>query len=331
MIPHYEMQGNHDTSMDTRFFRSKMRHTQSLSGERVYYIAFFTHYGGYPLIPYEIVGNYDAYRSYGRLSDETVAFVEESACQTRAEGAAQIVLLCHFSIARELKVPILPETGLGKLAAICKKYNIRLYFSGHEHNPKYSLYKLGSVYDYDAATTKDRCAVVEIRRHSATVTIYNTDDGAVYRVDHPSGAVITSFRHKSRTSFRRGSRDRPALSASRRGDRPSARSSRERMAVVVRAGEAQRAGRCVVCADCALHVRQLVDAVIAAFIPRDESPPFKNWKRPYRRNGAEDCSHKKTPVAPNAESGRPASFVSAVCRRRRCRDRCTAAAVRRKC
>ena len=184
MIPHYEMQGNHDTSMDTRFFRNKMWHTQSPSGEMVYYIAFFTHYGGYPLIPYEIVGNYDAYRSYGRLSDETVAFVEESARQARAEGAAQIVLLCHFGIARELNAPILPETGLGKLAAICKKYNIRLYFSGHEHNPKYSLYKLGGVYDYDAATTKDRCAVVEIRRHSATVTIYNTDDGAVYRVDH---------------------------------------------------------------------------------------------------------------------------------------------------
>ena len=84
MIPHYEMQGNHDTSMDTRFFRNKMWYTQSPSGERVYYIAFFTHYGGYPLIPYEIVGNYDAYRSYGRLSDETVAFVEESARQARA-------------------------------------------------------------------------------------------------------------------------------------------------------------------------------------------------------------------------------------------------------
>ena len=110
--------------------------------------------------------------------------MEESARQARAEGAAQIVLLCHFGIARELNAPILPETGLGKLAAICKRYHIRLYFSGHEHNPKYSLYKLGSVYDYDAATTKDRCAVVEIRRHSATVTIYNTDDGAVYRVDH---------------------------------------------------------------------------------------------------------------------------------------------------
>lgn len=183
-IPHYEIQGNHDTSMDTRFFRNRMWHTETSAGERVYYIAFFTQYGGYPLIPYEIVGNYDAYRSYGVITDETVDFVEKSIRQAVQEQAAHIVLLCHFGIARELYAPILPETGLGKLAMLCRKYHIQLYFNGHEHNKAYNLYRFNGIYDYDAAMTKDKYAIVEIRRHSAVVTIYNTQDNSVFREDH---------------------------------------------------------------------------------------------------------------------------------------------------
>lgn len=183
-IPHYEIQGNHDTSMDTRFFRNRMWYTETSEGERVYYIAFFTQYGGYPLIPYEIVGNYEAYRSYGVITDETVEFVEKSICQAVQEKAAHIVLLCHFGIARELYAPILPETGLGKLALLCRKYHIQLYFNGHEHNKGYNLYRFNGIYDYDAAMTKDRYAIVEIKKHSADVTIYNTEDNSLFRADH---------------------------------------------------------------------------------------------------------------------------------------------------
>lgn len=182
-IPHYEIQGNHDTSFDTRFFRNKMWHTCTPNSEKVYYISFFTEYGGYPLIPYEIVKNYDAYRSYGKISDETIAFVEESIIAAKHENAAHIILMCHFGIAKDLFAPILPETGLGKIALICKKHNIKLYFNGHEHNRDFSLYNFNGIYDYDAAMTCDRYAIVEIKKKSAVVTIYNSADNTIYRTD----------------------------------------------------------------------------------------------------------------------------------------------------
>lgn len=183
-IPHYEMQGNHDTSEDTRFFRNKMWYTEGESGERVYYIAFFAEYGGYPLVPYEITGDYDTYRSYGNISDETVEFVEKCMKKAKAENAVQIILLCHFGIAKNLFAPILPETGLGKLAHLCNKYGVKMYFNGHEHNADFSLYRFNGIYDYDAAMTADRYAIAEIKRKSAVVTVYNTEDNSVYRVDN---------------------------------------------------------------------------------------------------------------------------------------------------
>lgn len=184
MIPHYEMQGNHDTSMDTRFFRNKMWHTETAAGEKVFYIAFFVEYGGYPLIDYEIAHNYDSYRSYGVVPDQAITFIEACVEKAKKENASQIVLMSHFGIAKELTGQMLPESGLGKIVRICKKNNIKLFFNGHEHNKNYSLYNFDGIYDYDAAMTVDRYAIVEIKKKSADVMIYNSKDNTVYRVDH---------------------------------------------------------------------------------------------------------------------------------------------------
>lgn len=183
-IPHYELQGNHDTTVSTRFFRNKMWHTERASGEKVYFISLFAEYGGYPLVPFEITGNYDSYRSYGILSEETVAFTEKSITEAKRENAEHIVLMCHFGMAKDLFAPILPETGLGKVVQLCKKYGIKLYFNGHEHNKNFSLYSFNGIYDYDAAMTHDRYAIAEIRKKSATVTIYNSKDNSIYRTDN---------------------------------------------------------------------------------------------------------------------------------------------------
>lgn len=182
-IPHYELQGNHDTSMDTRFFRQKLWYTENKDGDKVAYIGFFTDYGGYPLVKYEVAGNYASYKSYGKLSPDMVDFVEKSIIEANKNGAKHIILANHFGIAQDSGAPILPETGLGKIALLCKKYNIKLYLSGHEHDVPFTLRKYDSICNYDVSMTKDKYAIVEITTAHAKVTIYNTIDNSVYRED----------------------------------------------------------------------------------------------------------------------------------------------------
>ncbi len=182
-IPHYELQGNHDTSLETRFFRNKLWYTENKSGKKVAHIAFFTNYGGYPAVEYSVAETYDSYRSYGILSDQNVDFVEKSIIKAKQNGAEQIVLYNHFGISPELIAPILPETGLGKIELVCKKYDVKLYFSGHEHNPSYSLRKYNNIYNYDAAMTKNAYSVAELYQKGAIVTIFDTNTNKPIRTD----------------------------------------------------------------------------------------------------------------------------------------------------
>ncbi len=182
-IPHYEMQGNHDTSMQTRFFRNKLWYTESPDGDKVAYIGFFVHYGGYPLVHFRICDTYDSYRSYGRLIDETVAFIEQSILEAKENGAKHVVLCSHFGVAQDLIGPVLQESGFGKIESLCRKYNIRLYLNGHEHNREYTLRKMNEMYDYDAAMTRQKYAVIEMREQGAVVMIYDTNSHEISRID----------------------------------------------------------------------------------------------------------------------------------------------------
>lgn len=182
-IPHYELQGNHDTSFDTRFFRKKLWYNQNGNGKKVAFVAFFTKYGGYPAVNSAIAKSGDSYKSYGIITDDMVEFVEEAIAEAKEKGARHIVLCNHFGIAQELTAPILPESGLGKIENLCKKHNIKLYLNGHEHNKDYTLRKYNELYDYDAAMTRDKYAVFEIYENFAKVTIYNTSDNSVGRID----------------------------------------------------------------------------------------------------------------------------------------------------
>ena len=123
------------------------------------------------------------YKSYGILTDETVDFVEEAILKAYEQGAMHIVLCSHFGISQDLEAPILPETGLGKIENICKKYNIKLFLSGHEHNKDYTIRRYNDLYNYDAAMTRDKYSVFEIYEKYAKVTVYNTVDNSVDRID----------------------------------------------------------------------------------------------------------------------------------------------------
>ena len=179
-IPHYEIQGNHDTSLDTRFFRNKLWFTENAQGQKVAYISFWASYGGYPLLNFVIGDGFNSYRSYGVLSDETVQFVEQCVLKAQAENAKQIILFSHFGISQMLSAPILPESGLGKIANLCKKYGIKLLFNGHEHTGSFPHRMFEEIHDFDVSMLRDKYAIVEIREKVATVIVYNTDDSTVY-------------------------------------------------------------------------------------------------------------------------------------------------------
>ena len=178
-IPHYEMWGNHDTSPDTRFLKQHLWFTENKNGEKTGFISFFAKYGGYPAVKDLGV----SYKSYGILTDETVSFVEKSIIKAKEQSAKHIVLCSHFGISQDLEAPILPETGLGKIENLCKKYNIKLFLSGHEHNKDYALRKYNDLYNYDAAMTRDKYAIFEIYQNFAKITVYNTIDNSVSRTD----------------------------------------------------------------------------------------------------------------------------------------------------
>ncbi|MEE1315480.1 MAG: metallophosphoesterase [Faecalimonas sp.] len=181
-IPHYEMQGNHDPSMHTRFFRNKLWYTENANGKKVAYIGFFVDYGGYPAVNYNISGTYESYCSYGIIRDETIAFIEQSILEA-CQHTKHIVLCSHFGIAQDLSAPILPESGLGKIYHLCEKYHIKLYMNGHEHCAGYKLRKYMGLYDYDVPMTKDNYAIFEMREKCVIVTIYDSKKAEVQRID----------------------------------------------------------------------------------------------------------------------------------------------------
>lgn len=188
-IPHYELCGNHDPigvgidgAGSIRFMKNGLWYTENQNGEKVAHIAFFTDYGGYPLYKKEYSGSTNSYRSYGKANDEMVKFVEESIITAKEEGAVHVILYNHYGISQDLGAPVLPETGLEKIAQVCEKYGIKLFFNGHEHDNPYTLRRYKDIYDYDCSMTCSRHSVVEITTLRAKVTIYNKD-GSVYRED----------------------------------------------------------------------------------------------------------------------------------------------------
>ena len=79
--------------------------------------------------------------------------------------------------------PILPESGLGRLENLCREHDIRLFFSGHEHTKGSPVRKYGQLYNIDAAMTAEQYGVAEIYPDCAYLTVYNTTDHTVSRVD----------------------------------------------------------------------------------------------------------------------------------------------------
>lgn len=192
MIPHYEICGNHDPiggqldangNLKIRFLKNKLWYTENENGEKVAHIAYFTDYGGYPLYEYSYSDSYESYFSYGKVNDQMVKFVEDSIIAANAEGAKHIILYNHYGMSQQVGSPMLPETGLGKIASVCEKYGIKLYFNGHEHNVPYTLRRYNDIYDYDVSMTAQKHAIVEITTLRAKVTIYNSADNSLYRED----------------------------------------------------------------------------------------------------------------------------------------------------
>ncbi len=141
-IPHYELKGNHDPSVNTRFIgscdsqltpagtvdtslpvRENMWYVTSASGKKTAYISAQALYAEFPKM-----GSTNA---YGKIIDVVVDEVEANLKEAKAAGAEHIVFFCHFSLAHIDHV--IDEQGRVALLKLFEEYGVETYFNGHEH------------------------------------------------------------------------------------------------------------------------------------------------------------------------------------------------------
>ena len=163
------IQGNHDTGVPEFY------HECAFQCKGTRFICFFASYVGLPAPP-------GHYRSTGKISDETMDFIE-SQMKAAAEDkeVRNIVLVCHWAIAEEFTCPIkdaCPENGMNdnrsKLLALAEQYGCRLFINGHEHRQDYPVAKVGNMYDINCGScVEGTWSVVELTDKEALFHIYS--------------------------------------------------------------------------------------------------------------------------------------------------------------
>ena len=182
------IQGNHDTAVADFYRECSFRCGDTR------FITFFAEYVGLPADP-------GKFRSTGRISDETVAFVgREMAAAAADPSIRHIVLACHWSIVLgdpAFAWPIFdacPENGGNdnrrKILELAEKYGCDLYLNGHEHRSDWAIGRAGPLSDLNGGTVTARggrgsFAIIEIHDDRAVVHVYSR---AVAK-EEPDGTV----------------------------------------------------------------------------------------------------------------------------------------------
>ncbi len=142
-IPHYELKGNHDPSVYTRFIgscdsqltplgtvdtsltkRENMWYVTSKSGKKTAYLSAQALYAEFPRMNNQT-------NAYGKVIDVVIDEVEANLKEAKEAGAEHIVFFCHFSLAHIDHV--IDEQGRVALLNLFEKYGVETYFNGHEH------------------------------------------------------------------------------------------------------------------------------------------------------------------------------------------------------
>jgi predicted phosphodiesterase len=165
------IQGNHDTGVE-EFYRDC-----AFTNGNTRFICFFASYVGLPAPA-------GTYKSTGKISDATIAFIENELKATKDdESIEHIILVCHWSISHEKNFtwPIYdacPENGYSnnrqKLLDLAEEYGCDFYINGHEHNANYPTGKAGILTDINIASATSRWAVVEIHNRKIVFDVYST-------------------------------------------------------------------------------------------------------------------------------------------------------------
>ncbi len=181
--PYFVIQGNHDPRVPQ--FEKNM----VVECGDVTLVGFFADY--YTMDPDNI------YKSNGRVSQFQLDWLEDALAKCKGK---RVILACHYSIVvddKNFTAPI-PEAqpvpkrdlecvdfGREKILEFAEKYNIELYFNGHEHNDSMPTGVAGTMTDFNigslgneglfaVVTVDDVKAVVELRNANHTDEVIKT-------------------------------------------------------------------------------------------------------------------------------------------------------------
>ena len=165
------IQGNHDTGVE-EYYRDC-----AFTNGNTRFICFFASYVGLPAPA-------GTYKSTGKISDATIAFIENELKATKDDDSIEhIILVCHWSISHEKNFtwPIYdacPENGYSnnrqRLLDLAEEYGCDFYINGHEHNANYPTGKAGILTDINIASATSRWAVVKIHNRKIVFDVYST-------------------------------------------------------------------------------------------------------------------------------------------------------------
>ncbi len=173
-VPYYAIRGNHDPAVN-----EFEKNTYIECGDTVI-IGFNAEF--YVKVQAEFPKN------NGYVYPEDIEWLEGAF--ERANGK-RIILACHHSIVEDFKYPIcaagpVPEKNLEwvdfgreKILELAEKYNIELYFNGHEHEKDAVFGKAGPLTDYSlpALGEQRQFTVVTVNSDKAIIEIHNARRG----------------------------------------------------------------------------------------------------------------------------------------------------------
>lgn len=158
------IQGNHD-NCETDFYRD---FSFIIGNEQIGKVKFIGFFAEYP----------------GTIYDYTIPFVEQEMAEAESEGIDYLVLMCHYSVVDDYRLP--DSANRTKILELANKYGCSLYLSGHTHDDNWSLYDVAgtSMKNLSVGSTTSSWSVAEIKNGQLIVDIYST---AVY--DKATGLI----------------------------------------------------------------------------------------------------------------------------------------------
>lgn len=165
--PYFMLRGNHDadvTDFDENFI---------IECGNTNVIGFFADY-------YQLSAT-DSLINSGKVSDSTLSWLESA---LEKSAGKRVILACHYPIADKDDVdfgsPILPETngvnfGREKILELAEKYNVELYFSGHDHRDYCPSGEIGTLTNFSIGLLTDAFAIVRISENNAVIEIRSPD------------------------------------------------------------------------------------------------------------------------------------------------------------